>query len=142
VKGSVCLLCALVVVGCQSMAWVQYHVPTGKEAAMKGRLSEIAQTHGLSDRTETSLVPDIILYFVVGDRSFTDLGARRWNDKVIVDLQFRCAGLGGKTFDAMKPKVLGALRELYGGEVTEITERSELIPLHWEEPVQPGATEQ
>jgi len=52
-----------------------------------------------------------------GDLSFTQLGARRHGDAVLVDLLFRSAGIGGQLYKKLEPEVTQALQRLYPGQV-------------------------
>jgi hypothetical protein len=52
-----------------------------------------------------------------GDLSYTELGARRYKNTVLVDLFFRSAGIGGQLYKQLEPEVTEALQELYGGQV-------------------------
>ncbi len=106
--------------GCQTWKHVQFIVPASGEAAIASALRSVATRHGMSDRTRTSKLPGTIVYFSAGDRNFTDLGARRHGDTLVVDLLFRSAGVGGDLFRLLEPEVQQALERLYPGAVRVI----------------------
>jgi len=123
-------LAAVLLVACQTFNSVQYHVPAQQEDQLVSRLSNLATEHGMTNRTAHSSVSNTLVYFKVGDRSFTDLGARKKDDGIIVDLYFRSAGIGGKEFRQLKPEVETILRDLYGKQFKTIRDRAKQIPIN------------
>jgi len=119
----------LLLTGCQTLDSVQYIVPATREPELAVGLTDIATAHGMAVRTQRSVIPGTIVYFQLGDRTFTDLGARRHDGEIIVDLQFRAAGLGGKEYRKMKPEVANLLHNLYGDQVETIEDWNDQVPI-------------
>lgn len=92
--------------GCQSFDHVQFVVPHIHEDHLISSLHAIAK----------------------GDLSYTHLGARLYEEMIVVDLIFRSAGLGGKLFHQLEPEIEQALRDIYGSQVSVIRDRTKLLP--------------
>lgn len=125
----VVLLCAILV-GCQTGRQAQFVVPEQSVEVLVERLSKIATAHGMTNCMNTTRVVGVIVCFKEGDTSFTFLGARKKDSKMIVDLGFRSAGIGGKLFNQLHSEVGRDLRELYGSSVQEI-DTSKMIPIEY-----------
>jgi hypothetical protein len=132
----VVLAALLTICGCQNMGHTQFAVPLSKEKELIAALQAIALANGMTDKTSTSSVPDTLVYWGTGDiHHFTDLGARKYGDQILVDLNFRIAGTGGDSlYRKLSPQVENALRTLYGNSVRIERDRSKIIPMHAKSP--------
>jgi hypothetical protein len=109
----IAVLCAFLS-ACQSIGHIQFLLPDMHRSELVEALGRLASSAGLADRREQSLAPATIAYFVEGERSFTAIGARMHEGKVVVDLLFRSTGVGGDLYRQLKPKLTDELRKIYG----------------------------
>jgi hypothetical protein len=94
------LLAALLGAGCDTLNHVQYQVPasvsqTGARLTLaeadrefvKTKLAEIAARHRFEDRTQLSLIPDVLCVYAQAD-TYTPIRLAAWvkEDRIIVDL--------------------------------------------------------
>jgi hypothetical protein len=123
------LVSVMLLSGCQTWKHVQFVVPASGEASLASALRSVALRRGMRDRTRASKTRGTIVYFSAGDRNFTDLGARKHNDTLIVDLLFRSAGVGGDLFRLLEPEVQQALERLYPGAVRMVRDPKKMVAI-------------
>jgi hypothetical protein len=111
------LLASIALTGCQTMGYVQFTVPQERQTQLITLLRAIGMRHRMADKTRDSKAPGTLVLMSEGDLSYTQLGARRYKNTVLVDLFFRSAGIGGQLYKQLEPEVTEALQELYGGQV-------------------------
>jgi hypothetical protein len=84
----------------------------------------------MADKTSESKAPGTLVLMSEGDRSYTQLGARRHNGIVLIDLLFRSAGIGGQVYKRLEPEVTEALQQLYPGQVRVEHDYQKIIRVH------------
>jgi hypothetical protein len=110
-------LALVTLTGCQTAAYVQFTVPQTHQAQLISLLRAIGLRHGMADKTSESKAAGTLVFLSQGDLSYTQLGARRYKDTILVDLLFRSAGIGGQLYKQLEPEVTATLQRLYPGEV-------------------------
>ena len=126
----VCGLALVTLTSCQTAAYVQFSVPQAHQAQLVSLLRAIGMRHGMADKTGDSKASGTLVLLSEGDLSFTQLGARRYKDMVLVDLLFRSAGVGGHLFKQLEPEVTQALQQLYPGRVRIEHDYGKIIRVH------------
>jgi hypothetical protein len=121
---------SLILTGCQTAAYVQFTVPQTHQRELIALLRSIGLQHGMADKTSESKAAGTLVFLSQGDLSYTQLGARRYKDTVLVDLLFRSAGIGGQLFKQLEPEVTSALQHLYPGEVRIEHDYQKIIRVH------------
>lgn len=114
---------------CQTFGHIQFLLPDAQRSRLVEALGQLASSAGLADRREQSLIPDTIVYFAEGEQSFTEIGARMHEGKVVVDLLFRSAGVGGDLYRQLKPKLTDELRMIYGNDLVIVEDPVRMVPL-------------
>ena len=85
-------LCALLA-ACQTFNSLQFVIPADRRDVVVAEVSRVAQAHGMRDCMPGSDVVGALGCFLSGDASFTFLGVRQVDDRLVVDLGFRSAGV-------------------------------------------------
>lgn len=123
------LVCVVFATGCQNLDHVQFIVPNSSESSLAEVLKSVAERHGMTNALASSTVPQTIANFKVGNfQHYTEIGARRHGESIVIDLMFRKAGAGGGgLFSKIQPELHAALSKLYPGRVR--VERNNPIPI-------------
>jgi len=121
--------CTLTLNACQTAEHVQFSVPTERIAQLISTVRSIGLRHDMVERTRESEVPGTLVFMSQGDLSFTQLGARRYKGRVLVDLFYRSAGVGGQLYHQLEPEVTHSLEDLYSGRVMIERDRSRIVPV-------------
>jgi hypothetical protein len=100
------------------MGFTQFSIPDRNIPELIRTLRQIALKHDLKDYIQESQVPDTLVCFQQGDTSFTRLGARKYGGKILVDVCFRSAGIGGELYGKLRSEVEAKLRHLYGDSLS------------------------
>jgi len=126
------VICAvsLILTGCQTAAYLQFTLPQTHQRELVALLHSIGLRHGMADKTSESKAAGTLAFLSQGDLSYTQLGARRYKDTVLVDLLFRSAGIGGQLYKQLEPEVTAALQQLYPGEVRIEHDYHKIIRVH------------
>jgi len=124
------LVSLIAVSGCQTLGYVQFRVPQAHQTRLISLLRSIGMRHGMADKTRDSKASGTVVLMSEGDLSFTQLGARRYKDLILVDLLFRSAGIGGQLYKQLEPEVTQALQQLYPGHVRIEHDYGKIIRVH------------
>ena len=106
------------------------HSPASDVDAVLAEIRDLASALGMHERVTARVVKGGLLYFTLEPTrtSFTDLGVRRIEDKIIVDLILRTAGLDATAYDELQQKLEQLLKRRYGSEVVVIMDRAQMVP--------------
>jgi hypothetical protein len=120
-------------VGCDTLNYTQYVVtsatPTDR-AVIKKAVEASATTAGLVDKTETAIIPNVIVFYVEPVPHFpTTLGARMVNDMAVVDLScFHPGAAKPPAFQSAESLLTTTLSREFGTRLT-MPDRSHMVPM-------------
>ena len=115
---AVAALCAWLA-ACQTFNSLQFVVPADRRDAVVAEVERVGQAHGMRDCMPGSDVVGAVGCFLSGDSSFTFLGVRQVDDRMVVDLGFRSAGIGGELFHVIADDLRTGLRRACGAAAVQ-----------------------
>ena len=131
------VLVALVCAGCDSLHHTQYVVADASasdKATIKSVVETSASEAGFADKTETSKVPDTIVFYLQPVPHFpVSLGARRVGEFVVVDLSCFHPGVAKPpAFKSLESSLTETLALEFGERLT-MPDYKHLIPITFKE---------
>ena len=126
-------LCALLA-ACQTFNSLQFVIPADRRDVVVAEVSRVAQAHGMRDCMPGSDVVGALGCFLSGDASFTFLGVRQVDDRLVVDLGFRSAGVGGELFHVLSEELRTRLRRACGAAAVQESPGQQIPIAHGAQP--------
>ena len=115
---AVAALCAWLA-ACQTFSSMQFVIPAERRDAVVAEVARVGQAHGMRDCMAGSDVVGAIGCFLSGDASFTFLGVRQVGDRMVVDVDFRSAGIGGDLYKVITGELRTGLRRACGAAAVQ-----------------------
>ena len=137
-RAAVAALCAWLA-ACQTFNSLQFVIPAERRDAVVAEVERVAQAHGMRDCMPGSDVVGAFGCFLSGDTSFTFLGVRQVDNRLVVDLGFRSAGIGGDLFHAMADELRAGLRQACGAAAVRESPGQQIPIEHGASPRGPDA---
>ena len=111
-------LCTLLA-ACQTFNSLQFVIPADRRDEVVAEVARVARAHGMRDCMSGSDVVGALGCFLSGDTSFTFLGVRQVDDRLVVDVGFRSAGIGGELFQVVSDELRTGLRHACGAAAVQ-----------------------
>ena len=89
---------------------MQFAIPAERRDVVVAEVARVGQAHGMRDCMGGSDVVGATGCFLSGDTSFTFLGVRQVGDRMVVDVGFRSAGIGGDLYKVITEELRTGLR--------------------------------
>ena len=115
---AVAALCAWLA-ACQTMNSMQFAIPAERRDVVVAEVARVGQAHGMRDCMGGSDVVGATGCFLSGDTSFTFLGVRQVGDRMVVDVGFRSAGIGGDLYKVITEELRAGLRRACGAAAVQ-----------------------